>query len=70
MKEILIKSFSSYTEAEAAKNFLEKHGIHSVLQRGRTAAATEFTGFSGEADLFVLPSDIARVREILGEEEQ
>ena len=63
----LLKNFSSLAEAELIKNLLEKEGVKSMIQRGESGAATEFSGAAGDADLFVKKDDFDKAREILGD---
>ncbi|OGF65348.1 hypothetical protein A2Z53_02440 [Candidatus Giovannonibacteria bacterium RIFCSPHIGHO2_02_42_15] len=65
MKLIKIKNFGSIAEAELARNFLKENGIESVVRRGDLAAAGEFTGAIGDADLLVSEENIKKAEEIL-----
>lgn len=60
-----IKNFATYSEGQLAENLLKGQGIKSVLQRGDSAAAAEFSGYVGEVDLFVLRNDFERAKNIL-----
>ena len=61
-----LKSFSTYSEAELVKNILEKEGIHSVIQKGDLAAGTDFSGYAGNAELYVSEKNFEKAKEILG----
>ncbi|HDH31278.1 MAG TPA: hypothetical protein ENH26_00705 [Candidatus Wolfebacteria bacterium] len=63
---IFLKNFATYSEAELAKNLLENNDIKSMLQKGDIAVAGEFSGYAGDANLFVLEKDHNKAKEILG----
>ncbi|MFH0819447.1 MAG: hypothetical protein V1892_00255 [bacterium] len=63
---IFLKNFATYSEAELARNFLKANGFKSVvIQKGNIAAASLFTGWTGDADVFVLRKDYNRAKELL-----
>lgn len=68
MEYIFLKNFATYSEAELAKNTLEASGVKSMVQKGNMGAAGEFSGFAGDADLFVLAKDLDEAKEVLKEE--
>ena len=65
IKFIKIKNFATYPEAEMSKELLEKSGIKCMLQKGNLAAGGEFTGITGDANLFVSARDYIKAKEIL-----
>lgn len=65
LPSVLLQNFANYSEAMMAKEVLEKNGIKSIIQKGNLNAASEFTGWSGDADLFVLESNIEEAKKII-----
>lgn len=63
-----LKNFATYSEAELGKNYLEKEGINSVIQKGDLAAGADFSGYAGNAELYVNEKDFERAKEILSNE--
>lgn len=68
MNLVLLRNFSTLSEAELAKNLLEANGIRSMIQKGDIGAATRFSGAAGDANLFVKKEDYENALEILGDE--
>ncbi|MBI2036980.1 MAG: DUF2007 domain-containing protein [Candidatus Liptonbacteria bacterium] len=64
-KLVLLKNFSSESEAELARGLLEANGVKAMVQKGDAAAAELFVGAAGEANLYVEEHSLARAREIL-----
>lgn len=62
---IFLKHFSTVSEAELGRNILESNGIKSILQRGNQGAAARFSGWAGDANLFVLKKDHNQAKDIL-----
>lgn len=60
-----IKNFSSIPEAELARQILRSNGIESMIQRGNSGAASEFSGSGGDAGLYVVKKNIGKAMEIL-----
>ena len=65
---ILLEPEASYSDAKIVERLLASYGVHVVLQRGDSGAASEFTGAFGEVDIFVLAKDLDRARTILREQ--
>jgi len=65
MKNVRLRNFGTYAEAELAKNLLKKFGIIAWVQKGNLNAPGEFTGFVGDADLFIFENDFQKAKEIL-----
>ena len=63
-KLILLSSFATIAEAELAQNILRANNIPSVLQRGNMGVATQFSGWAGDAKVYVREMDLACAREI------
>ena len=64
-KSVFFKNFANYAEATMAKEILEKEGIKSVIQKGDINAASEFVGWIGDVDMFVLENNLDKAKEIV-----
>ena len=66
MESVRLKNFGTYAEAELAKNLLEKLGVKARVQKGNNLNTLgEYTGFGGDADLFIFEKDFDKANDIL-----
>jgi hypothetical protein len=65
VKVVLLKNFSNYSEAMMIKELLEKQGIKSMIQKGDLNAASEFTGWTGDANIFVPENKFEEAKSII-----
>ncbi len=64
MKIILLKSFTTVVEAEAAKNFLQAHSIKVIFQTGKPG----MTGYGGNisgGELYVREDELEKALGLL-----
>lgn len=64
---VRIKSFSTITEAEIAKNVLESAGIHASVDKDTGAAIESTVAYGHGVGLYVLKENADEARQILDE---
>ena len=65
LESVFLKNFANYSEAMMAKEILEKNEIKSVMQKGNLNAPSEFTGWIGDVNIFVLKNKLNKAKEII-----
>jgi len=64
-RSVLLKNFATYADAMLVKEILENKGIKSGIQKGSLNTLGEFTGWVGDADMFVLEDKYEEVKKII-----
>lgn len=65
MREVILKSFDSFMEAELIKNLLAKYNIKSFIQRKGLAPGVLGNAEGAGVCLFVAEKDIDKAKQIL-----